>query len=229
MLAPKLIVSLLTLALFSCTSGEGGLSEKIEQKQAGDTIRIVDTIYKMDTVYLKADPNWQKYFDISHQPHTDSIWGESVDYYISDPNCDALAFDFYYGNFRPGDNASTAELLELVLTSNDKLRPFYRWCLEKTMEIADGALGEYPGEPARMYAEKYPKEFLDYMRAQTDSSVYYTWVSLISFSGLHEFNYNQDQSFEEVRSRMRKACQDCGDEDFELIDRFAAHISTYEP
>ena len=229
MFALRLLALIFICSALGCTSGEGGLSQKLEQTQSKDTIRIKDTLWLRDTIYLKADPDWQKYFEISHDPHTDSIWGQTVDYYISDPECDALAFDFYYGTFRPADNASTAELLQLVISPNDKLRPFYRWCLQKTMEIADGALGEYPGEPARLYAERYPKEFMDYMYAQPDSSSYYTWVSLIAFSGLHEFNYDANQSFEEVRKRMRQACADCTEEEIAWIDRFATDISSYEP
>ncbi len=228
MLLLRLSLASCIIFCLACSNGKGDLSQKIAEKQSNDTLRITDTIWLKDTIYIRADPNWQKYFGLSHNPHQDSVWGKSVDHYISDPECDALAFDFYYGNFKPGDNALTYEMLELVLTPNDKLRPFYRWCLEKTMSIADGALGEYPGEPARKYAENYPKEFIDYMNGQTDSSVYFTWVELISFGGLDEFNYDQERSYAEIVKRMLDACPSCADKDIEWIEQFATAISSHE-
>ena len=74
-------------------------------------------------------------------------------------------------------------MLSLVTTNDNNLRPFYRWCLNKTIQIEDGALAEYTGIPARQYAEKFPKEFFEYMDYDTTKEKYGDWVGSISYSG----------------------------------------------
>jgi len=50
-----------------------------------------------------------------------------------------------------------------VTTDDSKVRSFYRWCLNFTIVISDGALAEYPGVPVLQYATKFPQEFFAYM------------------------------------------------------------------
>ena len=107
--------------------------------------------------------SWQDNSKITHNLDQDTVWKKPVRYYIEDKNCSPLAKDFYYGKYKPTDEPKTEELLNLILTDNDKLRPFYRWILNKTILGQDGALAEYTGLPARKYAEKYPEEFFEYM------------------------------------------------------------------
>ena len=217
------------ILLSSCESGKTENAKYIAHNSAVDTVYIRDTVWLRDTVKLHKTDRWQRFFNLSHDPHRDSIWGKPVDYYISNPDCNALAFDFYYGSFRPTDNASTAELLELVLEPNEELRPFYRWCLEKTMEIADGALGEYTGQPARKYAEQYPKEFLQYMQQRNDSNTYWMWVDMISFSGLFNYSDQPEAAFEGIQERMLNNCKDCEEPEKNQIRQFALDVSKYEP
>ena len=155
--------------------------------------------------------NWQAGFGLSHDPDKDSIWNKPVSYYLSNKECSGLAADFYYGLLRPSDNGTTDELLKLATTNNKDLRPFYRWCLNKTIEIQDGALGEHTGIPARRYAEKFPKEFFEYMDIDSSGFKYNVWVDAIKYSGFYEGDNFDKPS--EVRAKMaesmKKNCIDC--------------------
>lgn len=193
--------------------------------KSNDTVVLKDTVVIRDTLVKYSPQDWQIGFGLSHDAQLDTIWGKAVDFYISDPECDALAFDFYYGSFKPADNASTAELLELSLTKNEKLRPFYRWCLDKTIEVADGALAEYPGEPARKYAEKYPAEFFEFIDANKNGNTYYNWVEIIKYSGLYEYKYDKETAYEQIKSRMKSNCKQCGSKMLERIDEFAKAVT----
>lgn len=182
-----------------------------------------DTIIKHDTIYFSNYRDWQEGFGLTHNPDKDSIWNKPVSYYINDKDCSGLAIDFYYGELRPSDNGITSELLKLVSTDNNKLRPFYRWCLNKTIQIQDGALGEYTGVPARKYAEKFPEEFFEYMDYDTTNEKYLEWVNCILYSGFYdEDNY---QNPKEIRIRMsqtmKKNCKNCSEKLNKRIDKFS--------
>ena len=143
----------------------------------------------------------------------DSIWGKPVKFYIDNPKCSPIAIDFYRGQFRPSDNSTTAALLQLVTTDNNQLRPFYRWCLNKTIQIQDGALGEYTGVPARQYAEKFPKEFFKYMDYDTTGHKYLDWVNSILYSGFYDKEeYKKTASIRHrMTSLMIQNCKPCND------------------
>lgn len=162
-----------------------------------------DTIIKHDTIYLNYISNWQEGFGLTHDPDEDTIWYKPVSYYIFDKKCSGLARDFYYGELRPSDNGMTEELLKLASTDNNKLRPFYRWCLNKTIQIQDGALAEYTGVPARQYAEKFPVEFFEYMDYDTTGSKYLDWVGAICYSGFYEKDDYKNPK--DIRRRMVQA------------------------
>lgn len=164
---------------------------------------------KPDSSNIKID-DWQKGFELTHNPDIDSIWQKPVKYYISNKNCDSTAIKFYLGVYRTTDEPETARLLNLITTDNDSLRPFYRWILNKTILIQDGALGEYTGLPARKYAEKFPKEFFEYMDSDKSGKKYLDWVNSILYSGFYE-NENDypPKKPENMRNRMFKNCKNC--------------------
>lgn len=182
-----------------------------------------DTIIKHDTVYIDNQKNWQKGFGLTNDPETDSVWRKPVKFYIDNPKCSPIAIDFYLGQFRPTDNNTTAALLELVTTDDNNLRPFYRWCLNKTLQIQDGALGEYTGVPARQYAEKFPTEFFEYMDYDTSGDKYLDWVNSILYSGFYlTDDYKKPK---EIRNRMsntmKRNCKNCNESITKRIDKLA--------
>jgi hypothetical protein len=161
-----------------------------------------------DTIYLNNNntKDWQEGFGLTHDPNIDSIWYKPVSFYINDENCSGLAFDFYQGYFRPSDNGATQELLKLAKSDNGKLRPFYRWCLNKTLVVSDGALGELVGTPSREYAEKFPEEFFSYMDIDSTKEKYKMWVDAIAYSGLEEYDNknSSSQNKKYIEERMIK-------------------------
>jgi len=186
--------------------------------------KSVDTVIKHDTVYINNNNDWQKGFGLTHEPEQDTIWHRPVKFYIDNKNCSPIAIDFYLGEFRPTDNNTTAALLSLVTTNDNSLRPFYRWCLNKTIQIQDGALAEMTGVPARHYAEKFPKEFFEYMDFDTTGDKYSDWVSAISYSGFYEKDdYKPPKN---IRNRLTQTmeanCDNCNEQLKKRIDKFAA-------
>ena len=170
-----------------------------------------ETIIEHDTIYINNENNWQQDFNLSHDPDIDSVWGKPVRFYVDNPKCSPIAKDFYQGQFRPTDNNITTALLNLVTTDDNSLRPFYRWCLNKTIQIQDGALAEYTGVPARQYAEKFPKEFFQYIDTDTSLGKYNDWVGAIQYSGFYD---NEDyKNVSTIRKRMslvmKKNCIQC--------------------
>ena len=182
-----------------------------------------DSVIRHDTIVQNND-DWQQNFGLTHDPEVDSVWGKPVKFYIGNPKCSRLAIDFYLGQFRPTDNITTAALLALVTTDDSQLRPFYRWCLNKTIQIQDGALAEYTGVPARQYSEKFPKEFFEYMDYDTTDGKYADWVNAILYSGFYgNDDYKKPQ---DIRKRMTEAmkgnCINCSDQLKKRINKFAA-------
>jgi hypothetical protein len=202
---------------FAACSDRQSKTNNIQQSATTDTIFIHDTVYNNNS------RNWQESFGLKHDPDEDTVWNKPVSYYISDKECSGLARDFYYGELRPSDNGMTEELLQLVTTDNNKLRPFYRWCLNKTIQIQDGALGEYTGVPARQYAEKFPKEFFEYMDYDTTGNKYLDWVNSILYSGFYDKDdYKKPK---DIRKRliqtMKANCKNCSEQLKKRIDKFA--------
>jgi hypothetical protein len=212
---PLLIFSL--LLLIACSDKEAKTENLSE-------IISVDTVIKHDTVYINNDSDWQEGFGLTHEPEKDSIWRKPVKFYIDNKNCSPIAIDFYFGEFRPTDNRTTATLLSLATTNDSSLRPFYRWCLNKTIQIQVGALAEYTGVPARRYAEKFPKEFFEYIDIDTTKGKYNDWVDAISYSGF----YDQDdyKKASDIKKRlittMKSNCNNCSRQFLNRIDQFAA-------
>lgn len=217
------LVILFNSILFSCNSNNNHSTDQLQR---------IDTVYIHDTVFIDKEnnevqywlgPDWQDNFGLTHNPKKDSIWGKPVSYYLEQEECSAMAFDFYHGYLRPTDNGSTSELLKLAYSDNDKLRPFYRWILNMTIEIQDGALGEYTGVPARRYATTYPIEFFEYMDIDPSGQKYRNWFNSILYSGFFDMDdYNNPKS---IRPRliktMKSNCIGCDENMKKRIEQFA--------
>ena len=207
---------ILALLMNTCTNREVGTDADSDSTK-------MNTILKHDTIFINnQDKDWQEGFNLTHDPETDTIWNKPVQYYLADENCSGLASDFYYGLLKPSDDGVTEELLNLVITDNNKLRPFYRWCLNKTIAVQDGALSELTGIPARRYAEKYPQEFFEYMDIDTSGNKLNDWVSSISYSGFYDADdYKKPKIIQQRMAQvMKKNCKNCEAKIIKRIDEF---------
>jgi hypothetical protein len=214
----KLFITITLPLLVTCKNS-------VDKKPASITKSKKDTIYIHDTTFLNNVNNgeWQIGFGLTHDPQKDSIWNKPVSFYLNDEQCNSLTFDFYYGYSRPSDNGATAELLKLACTDNTKLRPFYRWCLDKTISVSDGALSELVGVPARKYAEKFPDEFFEYLDTEKDKTKYGLWTEAIQYSGFFdypEFN-DMNKQINEHYNRMSKNLKDISEKNLKRVLKFA--------
>lgn len=201
----KIVLSLLFLIIFSCK----------DKKNTVITPKKISI--KKETV------SWQEGFGLAHSIDIDTIWKKPVRYYVTNKNCDSTALKFYLGVYRPTDEPETERLLNLVITKNDSLRPFYRWILNKTIIIQDGALGEYTGAPARKYAEEFPKEFFEYMDSDRSGEKYLNWCNSIAYSGFYDFeNYKDTEKIKgKLIKTMSENCVYCNEKYQERISKFA--------
>jgi hypothetical protein len=141
----------------------------------------------------------------------DSINSKPINFYLQNKNCSPLAKNFYNGKFIPSDNDSTTMLLNLSITSDTILRPFYFWCLNSVIDQADGALMEYVGVPARRYIEKYPKEYFTYMSTKQFRKSKNNWITAINYSGYYEneSSENKTRIKKQFISTILKNCFNC--------------------
>lgn len=213
------LTTILTLTFFAC------VNKQEENNLATNDSEKRDTVIIHDTIFIPNDNarNWQEGFGLTHNPDKDSIWFKPASYYLSDKECSGLARDFYYGELCPSDNGMTDELLKLATTDNIKLRPFYRWCLNKTIALQDGALGEHIGIPARKYAEKFPKEFFEYIDIDTDHGKYNDWLGSIEYSGFYDIDDYKNPKAIELRmlKTMKANCKNCDSTIIKRIEKFA--------
>jgi hypothetical protein len=158
-------------------------------------------------------------------PLPDSIGGKPVSFYLDNPKVASIAKLFYQSQFRPIDNDSTTQLLSYVTTDDSTIRPFYRWCLDFTIQISDGALAEYPGEPALKYATKFPKEFFVYMDKDKSGQRYKQWTEIIAYSGLDNYEEKPEKIQKQITTKMFDKCQSCNDSIRKRIDKFAKDIT----
>ena len=189
-----------------------------------DTVETVtSTIIIAENPDFSENLNWQEGFGLTHNIDKDSIWKKPVRFYIENKDCSQTAIDFYFGKYSPTDESKTAALLNLVLTENSELRPFYRWILNKTIQIQDGALAEYTGKPARKYAEKFPEEFFDYMDFDPSGEKYKDWYNSILYSGYYDHDdYGKPHLIRaEMVKRMSENCSDCNTLTLKRINKFA--------
>lgn len=218
----KTIILFLTLLLLSCEP-----KSKNNLVETESTEIIQPTIEKLKVIEENKNSvntnDWQNGFGLTYDIDKDSIWKKPVRYYIENNNCSQTAIDFYFGKYRPTDEEKTKKLLGLVTTEEIELRPFYRWILNKTIVIQDGALAEYTGVPARQYAEKYPNEFFEYMDIDKSSEKYSDWYNSIMYSGFYskEDFHNPKSIRLELEKTMEKNCNDCNKATLLRIKKFA--------
>ena len=189
------------LAMFFCMACEDN-KQAVEQASV-DTknLTLTDTVNGTKNIWI--DPlNGNIY------PLPDSIAGEPVSFYLGNPKIISLAKDFYTGNFRPTDDDSTTRLLSQVVTDDSTIRPFYRWCLDFTISISDGALGEYPGSPSLKYAIKFPNEFFGFMDEDKSGERYKRWTEIIAYSGLIDRQTSEIEK--QISNQMLENCHSCG-------------------
>lgn len=179
-------------------------------------------VIQTKTTENNLNTDWQENFGLTHDIDKDSIWNKPVRFYVDNPNCDKTAIAFYFGKFRPGDNKETSRLLELVVSDDINLSPFYRWVLDRTILVQDGALGEYTGVPARKYAEKFPNEFFEYMDIDPSGEKYSNWYNSILYSGSYEEDdYKPEIIRQNLARTMKSNCKNCNENMKKRIDKFA--------
>ncbi|MBL7724725.1 MAG: hypothetical protein JNK27_11280 [Chitinophagaceae bacterium] len=192
----------LIFILFIIASCKNSTSTNQAASVDSSKLNSSDTIIKSKNVWLDR-LNGVKY------PLPDTIAGKPISFYLDNPKVAAITKDFYKGQFRPTDNDSTIQLLSFVSTNDSTLRPFYRWCLDFTITISDGALGEYPGMPALAYATKFPEEFFNYMDEDMSRQRYEHWTEIIAYSGLNNYNRTTTEIEKEIISNMLSNCHFC--------------------
>ncbi|MBF6639869.1 hypothetical protein IVB69_00105 [Flavobacterium sp. J49] len=218
----KAILFLTTLFIFSCQSKDK--TDSVESKSTEVIETKIDNSNVIEKPETKTEvKDWQIGFGLTHDIDKDTIWKKPVRYYIENKNCSKVAIDFYFGKYRPTDEDKTEKLLGLVITENSELRPFYRWILNKTILIQDGALAEYTGIPARQYAEKFPSEFFEYMDFDKTNEKYTDWYNSIQYSGFYDMDdfENPKSIREELEKKMWKNCKNCNKATLVRIKKFA--------
>ncbi|MGN6166507.1 MAG: hypothetical protein ACTHOF_18395 [Flavisolibacter sp.] len=192
-----------------------------QQKASVDTLQTVAQTHDTDI----AQNIWVDKFNGQPYPLPDSMGGKPAFFYLDNPNVASIAKALYTGQFRPTDNDSTTQLLSYVTTNDSSIRPFYRWCLDFTIQISDGALAEYPGEPALKYATKFPKEFFAYMDKEKSGQRYKQWTEIIAYSGLDNYEDKPDKIQKQITTKIFANCQTCNDSVRQRIAKFAKDIT----
>ena len=208
------------------------LSCKNHQQSNEDNILKTETIQSKSvkiiepkkTIVYKSNTDWQENFGLTHDIDKDSIWRKPVRFYVDNPNCDKTAIAFYFGKFKPEDTPETSRILQLVISDDTNLRPFYRWILNKTILIQDGALGEYTGVPARKYAEKFPNEFFEYMDIDPSEEKYSNWCNSILYSGFYDKDDYDKPGIvkQDLIKTMKSNCKNCNQNMNKRIEKFAS-------
>jgi hypothetical protein len=204
--------------LISCNSNSPTNQTSQADSSTNNKTSTVDNLPKSKNL-------WVDRLNGSTYPLPDTIGGEPVSFYLDNPKIADISKAFYKAKFRPTDNDSTTKLLSFVTTNDSTLRPFYRWCLDFTITISDGALGEYPGVPALAYATKFPKEFFDYMDKDPSGQRYKQWTEIIAYSGLSNYDRKESEIEKEIISNMYNNCYFCSGNTKSRIVTFAQDIT----
>jgi len=79
------------------------------------------------------------------------------------------------------------------------------------------------GRWQNQYAEKFPKEFLEYMDIDTTKEKYNDWTNAISYSGFYdEDDYKKPQDIRKrLTQTMKENCKNCDEQLEKRIDKFA--------
>jgi len=207
-----------SILFISCNSNSPTNQTSKVDSITNNKASIVDTIPRSKNV-------WVDRLNGSIYPLPDTIGGKPVSFYLDNPKVADIAKAFYKGQYRPTDNDSTMQLLSYVTTSDSSIRPFYRWCLDFTITISDGALGEYPGVPALAYATKFPKEFFDYMDKDNSGQRYKQWTEIIAYSGLNSYDKKKSEIETEIITKMYNNCYFCSGDTKSRTATFAKDIT----
>jgi hypothetical protein len=215
----KTLILISSLIFFACNDIEKPAGQtSIDTAHAKLKAVAVDTTRYEGSIWIDRLTN-NKY------PLPDTIGGKPVSFYLKNPKVASIAKSLYTGEFRPEDNDTTTQLLFLVVTDDATIRPFYRWCLDFTIQISDGALSEYPGEPAMKYATKFPQDFFSYMDKDTSGQRYNEWTEIIAYSGLNDYTQKATVIRKQIISKMISNCKRCDSETKERITKFAKDIT----
>lgn len=206
----KLFVFLLTVWLFLSCGSQREEHDNSEKQSTADSTPIVNP---------SNNPSQKQYL------LPDTIGGKPVTFYLYDTNIAPIAKALYLGQFIPTDNDSTTQLLSYAITNDSIVRPFYRWCLDFTIQISDGALAEYPGAPALQYATRFPNEFFAYMDKDKSAQRYKQWTEIIAYSGLYNYKDTPDEIRKQVATEMLGNCHPCSDSTKKRIDKFITDIT----
>jgi hypothetical protein len=211
----KFMRSIIAISFFliACTD-----QTQSHQKEQVDTLRTL-------TGTNSAKNIWTDKLNGRHYPLPDSIGEKPVSFYLDNSKVVSIAKALYEGQFRPIDNDSTTELLSYATTNDSTIRPFYRWCLDFTIHISDGALAEYPGVPAFQYATKFPKEFFDYMDKDKSGQRYKQWTEIIAYSGLGNYDEKSGNIQKEITTKMLHNCHPCSDSIQKRIENLAKDVT----
>lgn len=178
-----------------------------------------------DDTIQKSKKIWVDRLNGKNYTVPDTIAGRPVSFYLNHLGVADIAKSFYKGKFRPEDNDSTTELLSYITTEDSILRAFYRWCLDHTILISDGALGEYPGSPALKYAIKFPLEFFEYMDQDVSGQRYKRWIEIMAYSGLDNYEKTTLQIEAEIIDHLKKNCRQCDSHTQNRFKIFAQDIT----
>lgn len=219
----KLLVLIFLFFIFSCKNKHESNDDNIIKTETIEdkSVKIIEP--KKETIVYKSNIDWQRNFGLTHNIDNDSIWNKPVRFYVDNPNCDKTAIDFYFGKFKPQDTEETNRILQLVVSDDTNLRPFYRWVLDRTILVQDGALGEYTGLPARKYAEKFPNEFFEYMDIDPSGEKYSNWYDAILYSGFYDDDnyYKPEIVRQDLIKTMKSNCKNCNANMNKRIEKFA--------
>ncbi|HEX8429419.1 hypothetical protein [Hymenobacter sp.] len=226
----KYLFALLLLCLCACNHKKSEItstatSPPISATSAKKVAANADPLADYMATY--KGPVWRDRFNGEQYPLPDSIGGKPASFYLRNPKVSPLAKALYTSRFRPNDSDSTTQLLALATTDNSQIRPFYRWCLDFTISISDGALGEYPGEPALTYAIKFPQEFFAYMDKDSTGERYGRWVESIAYSGLRNYKATALAPQRTIASAMTRQCLACPAQTVGRINTFAKDVAGF--
>ena len=213
---PLILIS--SLILFACNDNKKSIGQS-----SIDTPQLKSKLTTADTLHLTKNI-WTDRLNNNKYPLPDTIGGRPVSFYLENQKVASIAKALYKGQFRPEDNDTTTQLLSLVVTDDSIIRPFYRWCLDFTISISDGALGEYPGTPALKYATKFPQEFFAYMDKDTSGQRYKEWTEIIAYSGLSNYDETNSEIERKIIQDLLTNCKSCNANLKTRISKFAKDV-----
>lgn len=238
----QIILCILTLAVFGCAPPKDKKKQQTDNEIIKDTSQIEQKSEKKESIIKDEEKN---NIAISKTPSPDlliitkddslrlfndtvsnfrlkmdSLSSKPISFYLTHPELDTNALAIYNG-LPPMDDSPTFKTLELAMTDNENLRPFYFHLMIGISEKSDGALGEIFGAYPLGYLEKYPEEFFKYFKKKVyNGKIFYRLASEISFQ--FYFDDNPFYSVEKLRKDIKDENPNL---DKELFDDFFREIN----